>query len=508
VLSDTTPAAFTEISMRCQTDRVPVIMYHDVIERRERGSMWYDVTVDELKAQLDKIAELGLTPISLDQLYSHLTQGEPLPGPSIVLTFDDNYQGFYDHAWPLLRERNYPVAMFVHTGFVGNTTRGRPKMTWETLRELVADPLFTVGNHTVTHPDDITKIDPIKAEEEITSAKAELESQLGKKIDYLAYPNGNNDESLQLMSRNAGHKMAFSIHNGLAEESPNIQSINRYIHTRFNNAIEDRDRALRGGALGIARVTLNGQALVRYQEDSFDRIRLGLVTGGMPTTVMSETREGVRDFVQRTGAVAGINGGFFAMSAIASTDNQMVGPLKTPEHSEVLPDLERFRWEKLRNRPLVIWGPKEFAIVPYQADSMQYPETFKDFMPDYTDSFLAGAWLVHNGIARTREEMNVFASSDIQDYRKRAFIGIMADGTFVGGASMGSVSSADVARAAAAAGVQEAVLLDSGFSTSLVYGESIKAYGHSTPTNPSRPVPHAIVIQGQLDPETSELGKK
>lgn len=102
--------------------------------------------------------------------------------------------------------------------------------------------------------------------------------------------------------------------------------------------------------------------------------------------------------------------------------------------------------------------------------------------------------------------MNTFSSKDIQDPRKRAFMGIMSDGAFVAGASLESVSSANLSKALALAGVTEAVLLDSGFSTSLVYGESIKAFGHSTATNPSRPVPHAVVILGALDPETSALG--
>ncbi|MFX8797768.1 phosphodiester glycosidase family protein, partial [Acinetobacter baumannii] len=77
------------------------------------------------------------------------------------------------------------------------------------------------------------------------------------------------------------------------------------------------------------------------------------------------------------------------------------------------------------------------------------------------------------------------------DPRRRAFFGVAADGTIVLGASLGSVGSDRLADAAAAAGVQEAVMMDSGFSTSLVYGDKVIASGHSTPTEPSRPVPHA-----------------
>jgi hypothetical protein len=43
-------------------------------------------------------------------------------------------------------------------------------------------------------------------------------------------------------------------------------------------------------------------------------------------------------------------------------------------------------------------------------------------------------------------------------------------------------------------GLKEAILLDSGFSTSLVYENRILATGHAGPQQPSRPVPHAILL--------------
>lgn len=191
------------------------------------------------------------------------------------------------------------------------------------------------------------------------------------------------------------------------------------------------------------------------------------------------------------------------MAAIASTDNQMVGPCKTHDFGTFYPDKFPQIWDKLRNRPLVVWGPKEFAIVAFEPETENTDDAFKNFMPDYTDTFLAGVWLVHNGIPQTKEDMNLFGSKDIQDPRRRAFIGMDQDGHIVLGASTESATSKMVAEAAAAAGVREAVLLDSGFSTSLVYGEDVKASGHSTNLIPSRPVPHAILLRGTLDPRTS-----
>jgi peptidoglycan/xylan/chitin deacetylase (PgdA/CDA1 family) len=497
------PNAWHDISLACQGQRIPVIMYHDVIPERGPGSVWFDATTDEFEEQMKWIKDHGATPISLQDLYDHLTKGKEVPDGSIVITFDDNYQGFYDHAVPILRKYQYPAAMFVHTGYVGDKEHGRPKMTWDELKELSKDPLFTIESHTVTHPADITKLSPEDQEKELNDSKAALEQHLGKSIDFLAYPDGNNNSLTQSLAKAAGYKMAFSTHNQPAEESPNILCVGRYVQTKMDKAWDDRDLALRGGVLGVFRHVITSGP-VSFQEQAFGGINLALVTGGTPMSLLSDTRETVLDFLHRTpGAVAGINGGFFAMAAIASTDNRMVGPCKTGDQPAVTPDTEQSRWMKLRNRPIVMWGPSDFAIVPYIPEQTVDPDTFKTFMPDVSDVFLAGVWLVHNGLARSEDDMNVFASKDIQDPRRRAFMGIMPDGRMVIGASTESVPSSKLAEGIAAAGIQEAVLLDSGFSTSLVYGEKVMASGHSTPDKPSRPVPHAILLKGDLDPNST-----
>ncbi|HSI72276.1 MAG TPA: polysaccharide deacetylase family protein [Fimbriimonas sp.] len=492
--------------MKAIGQRVPVIMYHDIIEERNKDSQWFDCTTAEFEEHMLYLEQNGIQPVSLDQLYAHLNKGEALPDKAVVLTFDDNYQGFYDRALPILRARSFPAAVFVHTGFVGNKDGLHPKMDWPTLKELAKDPLVTIGNHTITHPDDITLVSLEQQVKELNESKKELEQQLGKPCPYLAYPNGKNDAAVQELARAAGHTMAFSIDNGLAEESPSIMCVNRYVHTRFEKAFEDLENARLGGAAGLFSMNLK-KGPVSYREGTWEGVKLGLITGGTPTTVMSQTREGVLDFVKRTqGAVAGVNGGFFAVADVSSDDNRMVGPLKAAAMPSVVPDEAKERWTKLRNRPVLMWGSSSFAIVPYQPEIMRTDACFKDYMPDLSDTFLAGVWLVHGGVARTREELDVFGASDIQDFRRRAFMGVTADGPLVLGAALDSYTSEQVARAAAAAGLWEAVLLDSGFSTSLIYGQSIKASGHSNKDHPSRPVPHAVVLLGELDPATASLG--
>jgi hypothetical protein len=335
---------------------------------------------------------------------------------------------------------------------------------------------------------------------EMEESKSVLQGQLGITVDYLAYPNGSNSQETQILARGAGFKMSFTIDNFLAEESPNIQAVGRYVHTKLMQSLYDKDKSLSGGPASIARYRWKTDAAVRYEEGKYQGVELKMVFGGKPVTSMSaKGREPVQKFVAENGGVAGINGGFFAMAAVASNDNQMVGPLKTPNMLEVVPDSSEVRWPKIHQRPLVIWSDTEFAILPYAPAQMRFQEQFNYFMKDYTDTFMAGVWLVHGGVPQPAEFQNIFGAKDIQDYRRRAFIGITKQGEFVAGAATQSVSSEKLGFAIAEAGVHEAVLLDSGFSTSLVYDGEIKASGHSNKDHASRPVPHAITIMGKLE---------
>ncbi|MFX8581837.1 phosphodiester glycosidase family protein, partial [Acinetobacter baumannii] len=88
---------------------------------------------------------------------------------------------------------------------------------------------------------------------------------------------------------------------------------------------------------------------------------------------------------------------------------------------------------------------------------------------------------MHQGKPRSEEQMMAFGARDAMQPRHRAFFGTTQDGQIVLGASQDSVSSEKLAEAAADAGVYEAVMMDSGFSTSLVYGDKVIASGHSTP---------------------------
>jgi peptidoglycan/xylan/chitin deacetylase (PgdA/CDA1 family) len=492
------------ISAKAMNRRVPVIMYHDVVAR-EGGPGWvfFNATTQQFAEQMAWIASHGYTPITLDALYAHLTTGAEIPEKSIVLTFDDNYRGFYDNAFPILKQYNYPSAMFVHTNFVGNERGFHPKMTWDQLKELQASGLVTIGAHTRSHPPDMTLLSDDQQEDEIAGSKKVLEDHLRGPIDYLAYPDGKNNATSQAIAKKSGFKMAMAMNSGLAEESPNLYCIHRWEHLKLEKAVEDAETVAENAPAGYVEQAWTTSP-VKLTVGEFDGLKVGIVTGGSPETYLSDHREGVEDIVSQSGGAAGINGGFFAMAAINSESNVMIGPAITQNKGEFTVETSPRVLSKLRERPIVLWDGSRVAICNFQPESLDAEEPYRQIMPDFKNLFLAGAWMVHNGLARTDEVMLKYASKDLADPRRRAFFGWNAQGQPMIGASLQTCSTGRLAEAAAAAGAQEAVLLDSGFSTSLVFDGRIIVTGHTSEGIPSRPVPHAIILKGDLDLDGAE----
>ncbi len=218
--------------------KTPILTYHDFIERRDSGALWFDCTTTEFEDQIRWLRARGARFVSLDQIYDYLKKGTSLPRHAVALTFADGYQGFYDCAWPVLRREKIPATMFVHTGFIGNQS-GRPKMPWAELRELQGSGFVTIASQTVTHPSDLRTLSRDQLNWEMKSSRETLESGLGVKQRFLAYPNGKWDARCASAAHAAGYEMAFTEELRPVESAKSLWSVPRYVHTKFKKAWAD-----------------------------------------------------------------------------------------------------------------------------------------------------------------------------------------------------------------------------------------------------------------------------
>ncbi len=214
--------------------RPVALTYHDVTPRK---TVWFDCTPSEFRSQIDAMAKAGARFVSLAQVEAAY-RGRPLPTGAVAITFADNYRGFLNYAYPLLKARRIPCAMFVHTGFVGSKA-GRPKMTWAELQRLDREGLCTVASQTVTHRS-LDALSDDEIDRELRDSKAALEAHLGHPVRYLAYPNGAYDAQCEASARGTGYALAFAEVQRPFGKDP--YAVERYVHTKWRQALRDARR--------------------------------------------------------------------------------------------------------------------------------------------------------------------------------------------------------------------------------------------------------------------------
>jgi hypothetical protein len=216
-------------------------------------------------------------------------------------------------------------------------------------------------------------------------------------------------------------------------------------------------------------------------------IPLTLISGGKPITIHADSRYQLEEVVAKSGtnAVAAVDGGFFSLKFLNS--NVMIGPVYSYSTNKFVPG-NKGENKKLTDRPLVLISPLAVKYIPFKPEKHNTLQGIQAEMPGVTDAFVGAAWLVENGKPKPANYFDFLQGAD--GVRFRAFWGINKSAVPVIGVSNKKLDSANLAQVLSEAGIQDAVMLDSGASTSLVYkGQSLVGY---TP----RPVPHAVALIG------------
>ena len=171
-------------------------MLHRVVEQRSENPEQRDleVTLDWLEHKILEYQQKGYTFISIDSIFNF--QSSIFNSTRwVCVTFDDGYRDNYTLAYPLLKRLGVPFTVYVATGFIDNQLpmwwypEQKLGMNAAELRALDADPLCTIGAHTVSHP----KLDTLSYEKqykEIADSKLELERLLGHPVQHFSFPHG------------------------------------------------------------------------------------------------------------------------------------------------------------------------------------------------------------------------------------------------------------------------------------------------------------------------------
>ncbi|MGC4043972.1 MAG: polysaccharide deacetylase family protein [Armatimonas sp.] len=223
-----------------RTPRTTFLVWHDIVPSSKL--VWFDTTIREFEAQLIRLEKAGARPQRLDTIQRWLMTGAGVPPErSVVLCFDDNTEGIFRYAFPILKKRGWPFVVSAHTAYVGvRTSKGHN--TWQQLK-VMEQGGGTIVNQTHTHPPDLRMLKEPMLLNEIVKARHLMATMLSHDVRYLTYPSGKWDTRVAQAAQKAGCLLALTEDYGRAETSPHLLGIRRYsTHKRFEEAVQQLKR--------------------------------------------------------------------------------------------------------------------------------------------------------------------------------------------------------------------------------------------------------------------------
>lgn len=169
---------------------IPILMYHSISDDDESNAYAYYRTKTSpatFAAQIKSLRDSGYRTCSPAQAIQHLQT--KAAGKFVVITFDDGYHDFYQHAFPVLNGYGFNATVYLPTAYIGDNPtqfKGMDCLTWAEVRELHQHGIF-FGSHTVNHPW-LLELSRAAVNDEIIISKHTIEEKLGCAVNSFAYP--------------------------------------------------------------------------------------------------------------------------------------------------------------------------------------------------------------------------------------------------------------------------------------------------------------------------------
>jgi peptidoglycan/xylan/chitin deacetylase (PgdA/CDA1 family) len=194
---------------------IDILMYHQVgrfAPMREHRSTY--CRVERFAAQMAYLARFGYRVLTMEEVLACVLGSQPTPARAVALTFDDGYESFFEHAWPVLQRHNFPAIVYVITGLIGRraewfATDGREMpalMSASRIRQLRREGV-QFGSHGESHLR-LAGQEPQRVRRELEGSKARLEDILGEPVSHFCYPYGSHDLQAVAAAAQAGYASA------------------------------------------------------------------------------------------------------------------------------------------------------------------------------------------------------------------------------------------------------------------------------------------------------------
>ncbi len=192
-------------------------MYHRFNENKYPST---NIRMDVFDKQMNIIKELGYEFYDPNLFLNEFKKSKK--EKKILISIDDGFKSFYDHAWPYLKEKQIPFILFISTEPVGKNGY----MNWKEIKEIADSKIGYIGHHSHTHEYliDMTEQDFIN---DIETATKIFNEKLGYTPPIFSYPFGEYSLFMKnFISKN--FDLAFGQHSGIIDNNKDKYELPRF----------------------------------------------------------------------------------------------------------------------------------------------------------------------------------------------------------------------------------------------------------------------------------------
>jgi peptidoglycan/xylan/chitin deacetylase (PgdA/CDA1 family) len=192
----------------------------------------WTVAPAHFRDQMAFLADDGWTSLTVSDYVACVLGAKALPERAVVVTFDDGFADFAEHAAPVLTENKVAATLYVSTAYVGGTSSWlgpdgeQPMLTWSDIEDVAALGV-EIGAHGHEHVP-LDELAAPAAQANVIESKNRLEHALGLPVESFAYPHGYHSRGIKEMVRLAGFSSACAVKHGLSGPGDDVLALGRF----------------------------------------------------------------------------------------------------------------------------------------------------------------------------------------------------------------------------------------------------------------------------------------
>ena len=241
-----------------------VLMYHHIVDDDEFANGIYKgnnavVPYSQFEEEMTYLVSQGYITYTMSEAAAMLYNSLPFPKKSVIITFDDGYASNYEFAYPLLKKYNLKatiaavVISSVQAENGGAANQQIPHLTFAQMREMQNSGLIEIGSHSYDGHGMIatnasggmgryfvsrayisaetrkeTEAEYIeRITQDLRISKEILESNLGRPVNYFAYPYGVSASGVIEALKQNNFLVAVTTTSGAINQDSNPFKLNR-----------------------------------------------------------------------------------------------------------------------------------------------------------------------------------------------------------------------------------------------------------------------------------------